>query len=112
MIKEAEVTSFNHLVVQIVSFTGSLSDTCKTTAPTTQSTITFYTPFSSTHCEQIEGQRTCEDRVTAVVHGDVVDELHDHHGLAHPGTSEQADLATLTRPHIIYVIKSFQHIQY
>lgn len=32
---------------------------------------------------------------TSVVGGDVVDELHDHHGLADTGTAEQPDLAAL-----------------
>ena len=36
-----------------------------------------------------------EHRITAVSLGDVVDELHDQHGLADAGTAEQADLAAL-----------------
>ena len=38
---------------------------------------------------------TGEHGVTSVVHGDVVDELHDEHSLADTGTAEEADLATL-----------------
>ena len=34
-----------------------------------------------------------EDRVTAVLHGDVVDQLHQNNRLAHAGAAEQADLA-------------------
>ena len=34
-------------------------------------------------------------RITAVCLGDVVDELHDQHGLADAGAAEQADLAAL-----------------
>ncbi len=37
-----------------------------------------------------------EHRVAAVGLGDVVDELHDQHGLADAGTAEQADLAALS----------------
>ena len=36
-----------------------------------------------------------EHRHTAVLHGDVVDELHDDDGLADAGAAEQADLAAL-----------------
>ena len=36
-----------------------------------------------------------EHGVTAVRLGDVVDQLHDEHGLAHAGAAEQADLAAL-----------------
>ena len=36
-----------------------------------------------------------EDRVAAVGLGDVVDELHDQHGLADAGAAEEADLAAL-----------------
>ncbi len=36
-----------------------------------------------------------EHRVAAVRLGDVVDELHDQHGLADAGAAEQADLAAL-----------------
>mmetsp|Transcript_8741 Transcript_8741/g.32960 ORF Transcript_8741/g.32960 Transcript_8741/m.32960 type:complete len:514 (-) Transcript_8741:27-1568(-) len=36
-----------------------------------------------------------EHGVATVVHGDVVDELHDDHGLADSGSSEEADLASL-----------------
>ncbi len=36
-----------------------------------------------------------EHRDTAVLHGDVVDQLHDDHGLADAGAAEQADLAAL-----------------
>jgi peptide chain release factor 1 len=36
-----------------------------------------------------------EHRHTAVRLGDVVDQLHDHHGLADAGAAEQADLAAL-----------------
>ena len=36
-----------------------------------------------------------EHRVTAVRLGDVVDEFHDQHGLAHAGATEEADLAAL-----------------
>ena len=36
-----------------------------------------------------------EDRVAAVLHGDVVDQLHDEHGLADAGAAEQAGLAAL-----------------
>ena len=36
-----------------------------------------------------------EDRVAGVHLGDVVDQLHDQHGLAHAGAAEQADLAAL-----------------
>ncbi len=36
-----------------------------------------------------------EHRVAAVHLGDVVDELHDEHGLAHAGAAEQPDLAAL-----------------
>ena len=36
-----------------------------------------------------------EHRITAVRLGDVVDELHDQHGLADAGAAEQADLAAL-----------------
>ena len=36
-----------------------------------------------------------EHRVAAVRLGDVVDQLHDQHGLADAGTAEQADLAAL-----------------
>lgn len=38
---------------------------------------------------------TGEHGETTVVGGDVVDQLHDNHGLAHPGTTEQTDLAAL-----------------
>lgn len=38
---------------------------------------------------------TGEHRETVVTFGDIVDELHDKHGLAHAGTTEQTDLATL-----------------
>ena len=38
---------------------------------------------------------TGEHRVPAVVHGDVVDQLHDHHGLADTSTSEEANLPAL-----------------
>jgi hypothetical protein len=38
-----------------------------------------------------------EHRVTAVRFGDVVDEFHDRHGLAHAGAAEQADLTALER---------------
>src|SRR6185436_6075344 len=36
-----------------------------------------------------------EHRHTAVLHGDVVDELHDDDGLADAGAAEQSDLAAL-----------------
>jgi hypothetical protein len=36
-----------------------------------------------------------EDRVAAVVHGDVVDQLHDDDRLAHAGPAEEAHLASL-----------------
>src|SRR6185436_18612608 len=36
-----------------------------------------------------------EGRKAAVLLGDVVDQLHDDHGLAHSGTAEQAHLAAL-----------------
>ena len=36
-----------------------------------------------------------EDGIAAVLHGDVVDQLLDEHGLAHAGAAEQADLAAL-----------------
>ena len=32
-----------------------------------------------------------------MVHGDVVDELHDDHGLAYTSSAEKADLAALVR---------------
>mmetsp|Transcript_16102 Transcript_16102/g.35688 ORF Transcript_16102/g.35688 Transcript_16102/m.35688 type:complete len:366 (+) Transcript_16102:789-1886(+) len=38
---------------------------------------------------------TGEYGVTSVVHGDVVDQLHDHHRLAYTGSPEQADLSSL-----------------
>jgi hypothetical protein len=38
---------------------------------------------------------TGEHRVTTVVHGDVVDQLHDNHGLADSGTTEESDLTSL-----------------
>ena len=38
---------------------------------------------------------TAEHRHTAVLHGDVVDQLHDDDGLADAGAAEQADLAAL-----------------
>src|SRR5262249_21317 len=37
-----------------------------------------------------------EHRVSAMRLSDVVDELHDEHGLAHTGAAEQADLSTLS----------------
>ena len=55
---------FDHLVIEIVAFTGPLAN-------------------------------TGEHRVTAVRLRDVVDQLHDQHGLANAGTAEQADLAAL-----------------
>ena len=36
-----------------------------------------------------------EDRIAAMRLGDIVDELHDEHGLADAGAAEQADLAAL-----------------
>ena len=57
-------TSLNHLVVEIVTLTGALSDSGK-------------------------------DRVSSVVHGDVVNELHDNDGLSDSGSSEEADLSSL-----------------
>ena len=36
-----------------------------------------------------------EDRIAAVLHGHVVDQLLDQHGLAHTGAAEQTDLAAL-----------------
>ncbi len=36
-----------------------------------------------------------EDRVAAVLHGDVVDQFHDQYGFSHAGPSEYADLAAL-----------------
>mmetsp|Transcript_32263 Transcript_32263/g.73162 ORF Transcript_32263/g.73162 Transcript_32263/m.73162 type:complete len:337 (-) Transcript_32263:274-1284(-) len=36
-----------------------------------------------------------EDRVSTVVHGDVVNELHDNDGLSDTGTSEESDLTAL-----------------
>ena len=36
-----------------------------------------------------------KDGIAAVLHGDVVDQLLDQHGLAHAGAAEQADLAAL-----------------
>ena len=38
---------------------------------------------------------TGKHRIAAVCLGDVVDQFHDQHGLAHAGTAEQADLAAL-----------------
>ncbi len=38
---------------------------------------------------------TGEHGQTAVLHGDVADQLHHVHGLAHTGATEQADLAAL-----------------
>ncbi len=55
---------FLHLVVEVVTFTGTLTDTRE------------------------HGQ-------TRVLGGDVVDELHHVHGLAHTGTAEQADFTAL-----------------
>mmetsp|Transcript_29205 Transcript_29205/g.63386 ORF Transcript_29205/g.63386 Transcript_29205/m.63386 type:complete len:454 (+) Transcript_29205:182-1543(+) len=57
-------TTFNHLVVQIVTLTGTLAD-------------------------------AGEDGVTTVVHGNVVNELHDNDGLTDTGTAEETDLTTL-----------------
>ena len=34
-----------------------------------------------------------EDRITAVFHGDVIDQLHENNGLADAGAAEQADLS-------------------
>src|SRR5207253_10144193 len=36
-----------------------------------------------------------EHGITAVLHGDIVDELHDQNGLANSGSPEKTDLATL-----------------
>ncbi len=38
---------------------------------------------------------TGEDGVSSVVHGNVVDELHDNHSLSDSGSSEEADLSSL-----------------
>ena len=38
---------------------------------------------------------TGKDRVSSVVHGDVVDELHDNDGLSNSGSSEESDLSSL-----------------
>ena len=56
--------SLNHLVVEIVTLTGALSD-------------------------------TGEDGVSSVIHGDVVNELHDNDGLADSGTTEETNLTSL-----------------
>jgi peptide chain release factor 1 len=40
-----------------------------------------------------------EHRKTAVLLGDVVDELEHVHGLAHAGAAEQPDLAALGKGH-------------
>ena len=82
-------------MVQVISLTGSLSHTythihtytyilhiCQVRSPSQPSGVAL----------------TCEHGVTAVVHGDVVDELHDDHGLAHTSSAKQTDLATLTQP--------------
>ena len=57
-------TTLNHLVVQIVTLTGALTD-------------------------------TGEHGVTTVVHGDVVNQLHDHDSLADSGTTEKSNLTSL-----------------
>jgi peptide chain release factor 1 len=58
-------TTFNHLVVEIITLTGTFTDTGK-------------------------------HRVTTVVHGDIVDKLHDHDRFADTGTAKKSNLTTLS----------------
>merc|ERR1719223_1009116 len=57
-------TSLNHLVVQIISFTGTFSNTSK-------------------------------DRVSSVVHGNVVNKFHDNDGLSDTSSSKETNLSSL-----------------
>mmetsp|Transcript_22005 Transcript_22005/g.31929 ORF Transcript_22005/g.31929 Transcript_22005/m.31929 type:complete len:285 (+) Transcript_22005:634-1488(+) len=62
--RDLDDTSLNHLVVQIVTLSGTFTDASK-------------------------------HRVPSVVLSNVVDELHDDHGLAHTSTTKQTNLSSL-----------------
>ena len=55
---------------------------------------------------------TGKHRVTAVLFGNIVDELHERYGLAHTGTTEQTNLAALGNWHdqVDYLDARFQNL--
>src|SRR5207244_5133533 len=57
---------------------------------------------------------TAEHRHAAVLHGDVVDELHDDDGLADAGATEQPDLSALQiwLEQIDHLDAGFEHLQF
>lgn len=79
---EVDDTGLNHLVVQVVTLTGTLTDTCADMSETAEREQVVY------------ARRTAEDGETTVRLGDVVDELLNQHSLADTGTTEETNLST------------------
>ena len=78
---EVDDTGLNHLVVQVVTLTGTLTDTCDATSEARNGAYSAR-------------QLAAEDGETTVRLGDVVDELLDEHSLTDTSTTEETNLST------------------